>query len=109
MASSNGNIFRVTGPLWKESTGDRWIPLTNASNAELLMYSLICSWINGWVTNGEAGDLRRHRTHYDVTVMSYIVNTMSAKDLVMQEARSTTAVVLTTFVLNTPVSAPEKE
>ena len=34
-----------------------------------LMFSLICSWINGWVNNGEACDLRRHRTHYDVTVM----------------------------------------
>ena len=34
-----------------------------------LMFSLICAWINGWVNNGEAGDLRRHRTHYDVTVM----------------------------------------
>ena len=33
--SSNGNIFRVTGPLWGESTGDRWVPLTKASNAEL--------------------------------------------------------------------------
>ena len=31
----NGNIFRVTGPLWGEFTGDRWIPLTKASNAEL--------------------------------------------------------------------------
>ena len=30
---------------------------------------LICAWINGWVNNREAGDLRRHRTHYDVTVM----------------------------------------
>ena len=28
MTSSNGNIFRVTGPLWGESTGDQWIPLT---------------------------------------------------------------------------------
>ena len=27
------------------------------------------TWINGWVHNGEAGDLRRHRAHYDVTVM----------------------------------------
>ena len=27
MASSNGNIFRVTGPLWGEFTGHRWIPL----------------------------------------------------------------------------------
>ena len=23
----------------------------------------------GWVNNGEAGDLIRHRSHYDVTVM----------------------------------------
>ena len=34
-----------------------------------LMFSLICVWINGWVNNGEAGDLRRYRTHYDVSVM----------------------------------------
>ena len=34
-----------------------------------LMFSLICAWINGWVNNGEAGDLRRYRAHYDVTVM----------------------------------------
>ena len=25
-----------------------------------LMFSLICAWINGWVNNGEAGDLRHH-------------------------------------------------
>ena len=35
MTSSNGNIFRVIGPLWGESTGHRWIPLTKASDAEL--------------------------------------------------------------------------
>ena len=34
-----------------------------------LMFSLIYAWINGWVNNGEADDLRRHRTHYDVTVI----------------------------------------
>ena len=34
-----------------------------------LMFSLICAWINGWVNNREAGDLRRHRAHHDVTVM----------------------------------------
>ena len=34
-----------------------------------LMFSLICGCINGWVNNGEVGDLRRHRTHYDVIVM----------------------------------------
>ena len=31
-----------------------------------LMFSVICAWINGWVNNREAGDLRRHRAHYDV-------------------------------------------
>ena len=35
MTSSNENIFHVTGPLWMESTGHRWIPLTKASDAEL--------------------------------------------------------------------------
>ena len=35
MTSSNGNIFRVTGPLCGEFTGHRWIPLTKASDAEL--------------------------------------------------------------------------
>ena len=34
-----------------------------------LMFSLICVWINGWVNSREAGDLRRYRTHCDVTVM----------------------------------------
>ena len=33
------------------------------------MFSFICVWINGWVNNVEAGDLRRHRAHYDVIVM----------------------------------------
>ena len=33
--SSNGNVFRVTDPLWGESTGDMWISLTNAGDAEL--------------------------------------------------------------------------
>ena len=36
-----------------------------------LMFSLICVSINGWVNNRKAGDLRRHRTHYDVIVMKY--------------------------------------
>ena len=31
-----------------------------------LMFSLICAWINRWVNNREADDLRRHRAHYDV-------------------------------------------
>ena len=36
----------------------------------VLMISLICARRNSWVNNGEAGDLSRHRAHYDVTVMT---------------------------------------
>ena len=35
------------------------------------MIPLICTWTNGRVNNRGAGDFRRHREHYDVTVMSY--------------------------------------
>ena len=35
MTPSNGDIFRVTGPLCGEFTGHRWIPLTKASDAKL--------------------------------------------------------------------------
>ena len=34
-----------------------------------LMFSLICAWINFWVNNREAGNLRRYHAHYDVIVM----------------------------------------
>ena len=48
MTSSNGSIFRVIGHLCGEFTGLQ---------------------INGWVNNREAGNLRRIRPHYNVTVM----------------------------------------
>ena len=37
-----------------------------------LMFTLICVWINSCVNNREAGDLRRYRVHYDVTLMHII-------------------------------------
>ena len=48
----------VTGEFSSQSQW-RWV----------LMFSLICAWINGWVNNREAGDLRRHRAHYNVTIL----------------------------------------
>ena len=36
-----------------------------------LMFSLICAWINDLVNIREAGDFRRHRARYDVTVMTF--------------------------------------
>ena len=64
MTSSNGYIFGVTGHLCGEFTGHRWVPHTKACDAELW-----CFLWNGWVNNREAGDLRRHRAHYNFTVM----------------------------------------
>ena len=64
MTSSNGNIFRVTGPL----CGSPMYSLHKGQWHGALMFSLICAW-NSWVNNREAGDLRRHRAHYDVIEM----------------------------------------
>ena len=73
MMSSNGSIFRVIGPLCGEFTGDRWIPLTKAVDTELWSFLWSVPWINGRVNNHEADDLRRHRAHYDVIVMSKLI------------------------------------
>ena len=34
-----------------------------------LEFSLMCAWINGLANNRDAGHLRRHSAHFDVTVM----------------------------------------
>ena len=67
MTSSKGNIFCVTDPLWGEFTGHRWIPLTKASGAELWCFQATPEKTID--DNRDAGDLRRHRANYDVTVM----------------------------------------
>ena len=53
--------------------GNSPVPVNSPHNGQwrgALMFSLICVWINGWINNREAGDLRRHRVYYDVTVMN---------------------------------------
>ena len=60
------NIFRVTGPLWEEFTGHRC--------RRTLALSLICACTNSWENNRDAGDLRRHCVHYDLTVMCHEIN-----------------------------------
>ena len=65
--------FRVTGHLCGEFTGLRWIPRTEASDAELWCFFDLC--LNKWLRNNrQAGDLRRYRTHYDVIVMEFVVS-----------------------------------
>ena len=36
------------------------------------MFPLICTWINGWANNRDAGHLRHHHPHHDVIVMNYL-------------------------------------
>ena len=66
MTSSNENIFGITGHLCREFTGHRLILL---AKAERWCSFFICASLNGWASNREAGNLRRHRAHYDVIVM----------------------------------------
>ena len=69
MTSSNGSIFPVTGPLCGGIHRSTVNSLHKGQWRGALMFSLICTWIDGWANNREAGDLRHHNTHYDVTVM----------------------------------------
>ena len=50
--------------IWRVIIG--WIPLTKGEWHGALILSLT----NGWVNTQDSGDSRRHRVHYDVTVMS---------------------------------------
>ena len=66
MTASNGNIFRVTGPLCREFTGHRWFP----TQRPLARSFDVIFRINGWANNREAGDWRQHCAHCDVTVVT---------------------------------------
>ena len=76
----------VTGLCIGNSPGTGEFPAQMASNAEKCFHlmtsscrygiecinkkNVICAWINDWLNNREAGDLRRYHAHY-VTVMFY--------------------------------------
>ena len=71
LTSSNGSIFRVTGPLWGESTGDRWIPRAKASDAsfdvfyELRLIKRLSKQSRRWWFETSSRPL----CHYDIIVM----------------------------------------
>ena len=73
-------IARFMGPTWGHFGADTtqmapmlapWI-LLSGQWLGALKFSLVCTWTNGWVNNREAGDLKLHHAHYDVTVMYWI-------------------------------------
>ena len=71
MTSSNGNISALLAICAGNSPGPSEFP-TQRPVTGAMMFSLTSAWINGWVNNLEAGDLRRNRAHYDVTVMRMV-------------------------------------
>ena len=95
---------------WPFARGIHWSPVNSPHKDQwhgALMFSLIYAWKNGWINNRDAGDLRCHCTHYDVTVM-YTANNMTADDVVSYGARASAVMVVIWFAKNIPASAPER-
>ena len=49
--SRHEGTFRITGPLWGESTGHRWIPFTKDHQYGDLMCSFWLAWTSCWTNN----------------------------------------------------------
>ena len=59
---------------WPFVWGIHQSPVNSPHKCQLcgaLMFSLICTWINSWVNNREAGDLRCYHAHYEVIVIEW--------------------------------------
>ena len=69
MKTRHGNTFRVTGPLWRESTGQRWITLAKASKKGFGVSFDVSPEISGCTKLLDACDLGRHGVHYDGTAI----------------------------------------
>ena len=68
MTSSNGSIFRVTGHLCGEFIGPGEFPTQRPVTPSFDVFFDLR--LNKRLSkNSEAGDLRRYRAHYDVSVM----------------------------------------
>ena len=60
---------------WPFVRGIHWSPVNSPHKGHwrgASLFSLICARINGCVNNGEAGDLRSHRAHNGVIVMTFL-------------------------------------
>ena len=73
MTLSNRSIFRV---YWLFVRGIHRSPVNSPHKGQwrgTLIFSLIYTWINAWVNNWDAGDLSRHRPHFDVIHGTYLI------------------------------------
>ena len=57
--------------LWRHQmeTSSALLAFCAGNSPVIVEYSMICAWTSDWVTNRDAGDLRRHCVHYDVNAM----------------------------------------
>ena len=78
---------------WPFVRGIHRSPRTKARDAELWCFLWSAPWINGWVNNRDAGDLRRH--HYNVIVIRnpwyhvYSVNLYAGRSVLPSVVSST--------------------
>ena len=90
---------------WPFVQGIHWSPVNSPHKGQwrrALVFSLIFAWTNGWVNNRDAGDLRHHCTHYDVTVMKQAQNMVLSNgrryntyiDGLVQEKRNSSALAM---------------
>ena len=74
---------------WPFLRGIHWSPVDSPHNGQwrgALMLSLMCAWTNGSSIKRDAVDLRRHRAHDDVTVMS-VASLSTVMLLIMKNKR----------------------
>ena len=72
---------------WPIVWGIHWSPVNSPHKGQwrgALVFSLICARINDWASNREAGDLRRYRALYDVTVRMMTKSDAVSDDRVME-------------------------
>ena len=93
MTSSNWNIFHVTGPLWGEFTGDRWIPaqrpVTRSFDVffDLRLNERLSKQWRGWQFETPSRPLLRH-----CNVFLKVINNNTAQRLgwILQRDKNTT-------------------
>ena len=81
MASSYGNIFRVTAPLCREFTGDRWIP-HNYLSIHKLQRLVSKHSKTQQITNHAHTDSREVLSHYNDVIMSAMASWITSPTIV---------------------------
>ena len=77
---------KSTGFLWGKTSVNGGFSPHKGRRRGALLFSFMCAWTNGWANDEDAGDLRRHRVHYGVTVMKRV--SVEAFDQLMHESVS---------------------